>query len=431
MKKLLVALIGLILVLAGCGSSSDDPNTSEATSSDGDVVLQFAWWGGETRHQQTLEAVDLFNETHEGITIEPTYYSYDGLNEKFPVMMVGGTEPDIMQVNYSWVYKFAGDNGDGFYNLNELSDYIDLSNWSEEDLEPFTINGNLMAIPHGYTAYVYMYNSNILDEAGLEVPTTWDELFEQNAKLKETMGDDYYLLGNAALDQATFYMMVSYLTQEYDKEFIVDNQLNFSTEELTEGLEFVQKLIDEGVIPQVGDDADGFDSENSKWIDGHYSGNLTWGSSITKNEANLADDATLVLGDFLSNTEKKMVMKKPSMGFAVSKNSEHPEEAAEFLNWMYTDPEAIEILGTERGVPSNTVAHDQLVADDQLTEQDIAVEDLLATADTVAMSPYYEEPNVRDAYLNAFEKFLYGEVTAEECAEEMSTNVTTALNDVV
>lgn len=427
MKKILFTMMGLILVLAGCGNST---STATDTSSTDDVVLSFAWWGGETRHESTLAAVDLFNETHEGITIEPTYYSYDGLNEKFPIMMVGGTEPDIMQVNYAWVYKFAGANGDGFYNLNELSDYLDLSNWSDEDLEPFNINGNQMAIPHGYTAYVYMYNSNVLEEAGIEPPTTWDELFETQKILQDKMGDDYYLLGNAALDQATFYMLVSYISQTYDKEFIVDGKLNFTEDELAEGLEFVQRLIDEHVIPQVANDADGFDSENSKWIQGMYSGNLTWGSSLEKNGANLADGAKLVLGDFLSNTDKNYVMRKPSMGFAISKHSEHPEEAAEFLNWMYTDPEAIKILGTERGVPSNTVAHEIVSEEGLLSEQDKAVEELLANTDTVAMSPYYEEPNVRDAYINALEKFLYGTVTAEEAAAEMYTNINAALEEV-
>ncbi len=428
MKKILFAMMGLILVLAGCGSST---GTASDTTSGDDVQLKFVWWGGEERHSKTLEAIDLYNETHEGVTITPEYYSYDGLNEKFPVMMVGGTEPDIMQVNYAWVYKFAGQNGDGFYNLNELSTELGLENWSEEDLDVFTINGNLQAIPQGFTARTYGYNSRVLEEAGIETPSTWDELVTANQELRSALGDGYYLLGDAANNKSLMYMMISYLTQELDKEFIVDGQINFTAEELTMGLEFLQMLTDEGVIPNIADDSREFDAENPKFITGEYSGVLEWASSIGKYEGNLEEGNTLTVGDFLTNTDSEKLMLKPSMGFSISKNTEHPQEAAEFLNWMYTDPQAIEILGTERGVPANQVAYDTLNSDGLLSDRDILVEQMIEDADTLYMSPYYEEPNVADAYNNALDKFLYGESTAQEAGEEMYKNVEAALAEVV
>lgn len=427
MKKIIVAMMGLILVLAGCGGSSD---TGTTDTSGGNVELKFVWWGGEERHEKTIEAIDLYNETHEGVTITPEYYSYDGLNEKFPVMMVGGTEPDIMQVNYAWVYKFAGDNGDGFYNLSELSTELGLDNWTQEDLDVFTVNGNLQAIPQGYTARAYGYNTKVLADAGIETPKTWDEVFSTSAALREKLGDNYFLLGDAANNKSLMYMMISYLTQELDKEFIVDGKLNFTAEELTMGLEFLQKLVDEGVIPNVADDSREFDAENPKFITGEYTGVLEWASSMSKYAGNLEEGNSLTIGDFISNTDSQKVMLKPSMGFSISKNTEHPKEAAEFLNWMYTDPQAIEILGTERGVPSNSVAHDTLNTNGLLTDQDIQVEKMIEEADTLYLSPFYEEPNVADAYNAALDKFLFGETSAEEAGKEMSDGVTTALAEV-
>lgn len=430
MKKILFTMMGLILVLAGCGSSTDTDATTD-TATNGDVQLKFVWWGGEERHEKTLEAIDLYNETHEGVTITPEYYSYDGLNEKFPVMMVGGTEPDIMQVNYAWVYKFAGNNGDGFYDLNELSDELGLDNWSQEDLDVFTINGNLQAIPQGFTARTYAYNTNVVEEAGIELPTTWDELISANKDLRAALGDEYYLLGDAANNKSLMYMMISYLTQELDKEFIVDGKINYSAEELTMGLEFLQNLVDEGVLPNVADDSREFDAENPKFINGEYTGALEWSSSVSKYEGNLEEGNSLTVGDFLTNTGDAKLMLKPSMGFSISKNTDHPKEAAEFLNWMYTDPQAIEILGTERGIPANDVAYNTLKEDGLLSERDLQIEQMIEEADTLYMSPYYEEPNVADAYNTALDKFLYGESTAEEAGEEMYSNVESALESVV
>ncbi|MFV0556289.1 MAG: ABC transporter substrate-binding protein [Lactovum sp.] len=428
MKKILFAMMALLLVLTGCSSSKEE--TSKKSNSSENVELKFVWWGGEERHEQTSKAVELYNETHDGVTITPEYYSYDGLNEKFPVMMVGGTEPDIMQVNYAWVYKFAGSKGDGFYNLNELSDELGLDNWSEEDLEVFTINNNLQAIPQGFTARAYAYNTNTIKEAGIELPKTWDDVYTANKALRAKMGDDYYLLGDAANSKSLVYMMITYLTQELDKQFIVDGKINFTASELQKGIEFLGKLTEEGVLPSITDDSRGFDAENPNFISGKYTAALEWSSSIGKYEGNLEEGNSLTVGDFITSTDDKKVILKPSMGFAISKNTEYPKEAAEFLNWMYTDSEAIEILGTERGIPSNTVAYDALKEGGLLTERDITVEKLISEADTLYMSPYYEEPNVVEAYNAALDKFLYGESTAKEAAEEMYTSVESALKEI-
>ncbi len=425
MKKILLAMCGLVIILAGCANS--DSKADETTIENGDIELKFVWWGGEERHEKTLEAIDLYNETHDGVTVVPEYYSYDGLNEKFPVMMVGGTEPDIMQVNYAWVYKFAGDLGEGFYDLNELSDAIGLENWSPEDLEPFTINGHLQAVPQGVTARTYGYNSAVLNQAGIKPPSTWDEVFEVNEQLKSKMGDDYHLLGDASNEKSLMYMMITYLTQELDKEFIVGDQLNFTADDLTLGFEFLQSLIDAGVLVDIQQDSREFDAENPNFINGQYTGILEWSSSVGKYEGNLPDGNSITIGDFISNTEQKKLMLKPSMGYAISKNTEYPEEAAEFINWMFTNREAIEILGTERGVPSNKVAYSILKEDGMLNNKDLQIEKMIDEADTLYLSPYYEEPNVVDAYDTALERFLYGETTPAEAGEEMYKGVSGAL----
>ena len=42
------------------------------------VTLRFSWWGGETRHNATMAAVEAFEKEYPWITVECEYSSWDG-----------------------------------------------------------------------------------------------------------------------------------------------------------------------------------------------------------------------------------------------------------------------------------------------------------------------------------------------------------------
>jgi multiple sugar transport system substrate-binding protein len=52
---------------------------------------------------------------------------------------------------------------------------------------------------------------------------------------------------------------------------------------------------------------------------------------------------------------------KPGMYWSVSSTSEHPAEAALFVDFMVNDPEAGHILQTDRGIPSNGAVRDTII----------------------------------------------------------------------
>ncbi|MFN4210863.1 MAG: extracellular solute-binding protein, partial [Devosia sp.] len=50
--------------------------------------------------------------------------------------------------------------------------------------------------------------------------------------------------------------------------------------------------------------------------------------------------------------------RKPSMFFSVGGSSANKEAAADFLNFFISDPEAVKILGVERGIPCSAATRD-------------------------------------------------------------------------
>ncbi len=172
MKHLLCTTTTL-LALAGAANAAD---------------LRMSWWGGDSRHIATQAALKACGEKH-GHVIAPEFTGFDGYLEKLTTQMAGGTEADIVQVNWPWLPLFSI-NGGGFADLRKLEG-IDLDQWSEEQLGSASMNGVLNGLPVSTTGRVFFFNQTTFDAAGLPLPKTWGELFSTAPVLREKLGEDY------------------------------------------------------------------------------------------------------------------------------------------------------------------------------------------------------------------------------------------------
>jgi ABC-type glycerol-3-phosphate transport system substrate-binding protein len=99
---------------------------------------------------------------------------YGPLRDKFLVQASSGT-PDVIEglLEDTAVYVDKGD-------IEPLDSYF--NSWSEKGqfepatLAPLTINGKLYGIPYNTNARGLIYRKDVLDQHGLSVPTTWEEL---------------------------------------------------------------------------------------------------------------------------------------------------------------------------------------------------------------------------------------------------------------
>jgi len=124
----------MALQLAACGTAaaSSTASTSTATESteasstasaetsgsDEQVTLTMSWWGGDSRHEATMKAIEAFEADNPNIKVETQYGAWGGWLEQLTVQMASGQEPDVMQINWNWIYQFSP-TGDGFTDLNE------------------------------------------------------------------------------------------------------------------------------------------------------------------------------------------------------------------------------------------------------------------------------------------------------------------------
>lgn len=377
MKKIATLLLALMMILslAACGKDTPDAETggdgkvedikknNEKTDDTKDVeqvaddakepvTIKFSWWGGDSRHEATLAAIEKFEETYDWITVKPQYGAWSGWEESMATAFATGTAPDVNQINWNWITSFSSD-GSVFKDINDYSDTIKLGNFSQSSLDLCTLAGKLQAIPVSMTGRIFYWNKTTFENAGISIPTTLDDLYAAGETFKNTLGDDYYPIALGEYDRMI--LMVYYLESVYGKAWVENDELQYTAEEIQKGLEFIQSLEDAHVTPSIqtitGDGADSLD-KNPKWMEGKYAGIFEWDSSASKFQKALAEGQEFVVGEYMADMgEYQGGYAKVSLAFAISETTEHPEECALLIDFLLNEDAGAEIMKSERGIP--------------------------------------------------------------------------------
>lgn len=295
----------LIAALTGCGSADDTSSTptsnatesSSITSSSSTDSSDTATGEGTTLTiglvQNTLTTdyednylTNLIEEST-GVNLEFFFFPSDSTEakQKFSMMVAGGEElPDIVCLDLSDIERYNYGSGGYFIPLNDYMEN-DAENWNimmdtwatpeqKANLlrDAYSFDGNMYVFPTFYcdpadAVALYMsINQTWLDNLGLEVPTTTDELYnvlkafkEQDANGNGDPNDEIPMMGHTGWqgDVSTF-LMNSFTYYAFNGDFgyqltAEDGQLRapFVTDEFREGLRFIRKLVEEGLLSDL------------------------------------------------------------------------------------------------------------------------------------------------------------------------------------
>lgn len=395
--------------------------------------LRMSWWGGDSRHAATQAGLEACGAKY-GHTINPEFTGWSGHFEKLTTQIAGGTEADIMQVNWPWLSLYSAD-GTGLADLKDFSDTIELSNWDDAQIEAGSMKGKLNGLPISTTGRLFVFNKTTWDKAGLPLPTTWDELIAAGPVFKEKLGADYWPFEAIRLDAAL--MVTLFGTQATGKPLIdpATNELAWTKDELIAAIEFYKTLVDSQVIEGWKERAAAGNvplHENPDWAEGKIAGTYQWDSTYFKIADPLAEGQELVYVDLLTQDGQKTpgIYRKASMVFSISANSPNQDAAAEILNCLLNEPEGVAALGSTRGVPASKAAREQLLAADAIKPMQIDAQARVIDAEGPAIHPMMEFPDVRSAMEDSLELYAYGEIDAQTAADEMMYAIEEALEDV-
>lgn len=407
-----------ILFLTGC---SQEPVIKDQHEQ---VEISLSWWGNDVRNEYTITAVEQFQKLHPDIKVHCSYSEWSGYEARSNVRMISDTEADVMQINFAWLEKYSPD-GEGYYDIETLSDIVDLSNFTDDMLEYGRQNGKLNAIPIALNTETVYINRTIYESYGLTVPHTWDDLFEA----AEVMQGEVYPLGFSA-KPAWLYIM-AYAEQVTGKHFLTeDGKLNFTPEDIQVMLEFYCRLVNEKVIPQV----EYFDRLNLE--NGTYAGVVAWVSDASSYCGGAIEAGyEMVVADYTAMTAEESGVgwyAKPATMYAISKNTEHPEEAALLLDYLLNSSEMAVLQGIEKGIPLSKSARACLAEENLLTgiQYDASQKMESCSQKLTQISPYTENTDFLDLFQKGCNAVLFEKADAAEQAQELYVQFGEVLNNV-
>ena len=376
-KLILIPVLCIPLLFSGCDDKAIITSNAEQ------VEISLSWWGNDERNEYTIEAVKLFEELHPGVSVKCNYSEWSGYQARSNVQMASNTEADVMQINYAWIQQYSPD-GMGYYDINELSDYIDLSNFKQEELNYGMQNGKLNAVPIALNTQTVYLNKTVYDQYALDIPKTWDDLFNAAKVMK---GEVYPI---SMTSKASWFYITAYAEQVSGKQILSkEGTLNFTPKEFQLMLDFYCRLIDEKVMPQV-EYFDRLEMETGK-----YAGSVAWLSdALNYCERAMENGYEIIVGDYTAGADGKAGdgwYAKPATMYAISKNTDYPEESAMLLDFLMNSKEMAELQGIEKGIPLSISARSYLDETDMLSglQYDAFIKFSEYSDDIAVVSPYF------------------------------------------
>nr|WP_315491313.1 ABC transporter substrate-binding protein [uncultured Rhodoferax sp.] len=393
------------------------------------TVLRFAWWGGAGRHEATLKAIALFEQQNPGLKIKAEYMGFNGYLERLTTQIAGGSEPDVMQINWAWLAMFSK-RGNGFMDLDQQRSLLAIDQFSPEDINAGRVAGKLNALPSAYTARVFLWNKATFDRAGVALPTTWEELFAAGPVFRAKLGDHVYPLDGELYDMIL--LAQAYVQQKYGTPYVdpLEPRVAMSPGAALEWVQTYRRLITEHVATPLPlraslGGAEKPTEQQQDWVVGNWAGNFTWDSAIPLRAATLNAQQKLVLGRFptLPGASVSGMFGRPTVMLAVGRNCKQPELAARLVNFMLTDPQAARILGKTRGVPAARSQLDVLVKTNKLPAMELAAHEQIKTqrdAGRVPVpAPLFEHARLHKFMREVFETVAYNKTTDQEAARRL------------
>lgn len=211
-RGLICGLLAIILTTNMAGCQKEEPQKAEKES-----VVLWHYWGQGSSRQSLRKLVMGFNESQEQYEVILRYVQDADLKKQLVLAMADGEAPDLALIDFSDLrfYDYAQPLVDLSGRIEGWEYYVD------KVKQNCTIDGRVCAIPFGINLLAMYYNVDALQEAGVAVPETMEELVSAAAALSR---DGRYGFGISAIQsEESMYNFLPFLWSQGGTENRIDS----------------------------------------------------------------------------------------------------------------------------------------------------------------------------------------------------------------
>lgn len=411
-------------------ANSPDGDGREADLKEGQTELRVAWWGSQTRHDRTIEAIELFEEKYPDIAVSYEFTGWGGYWERLATQAAGQNLPDVIQMDLQYLNEYVSR---GL--LADLDPYIEsgilnLDDVDELYLEGGRIDDSLYAVNLGSNAVALAYDPAMFAEAGipeLEPGYTWDDYIDTARQFKEYLGKDGYFRAISGSHGFKHYL------RQHDLWLYNEDNTGLGYDDDQYFIDFFSiwgELLAEDVIPGPEFVAEVQGLQDELIVHGISPVHQFYSNEIVALQSAADRPLKLTLWPSMpGGTDGHFV--KPGQFFSVTTQSNKEEAAAKFIDFMTNDLGANEALAAERGVPISGKVREHLYP--QLGEYEQLQFDYMDIVEEYASPIHPPEPAGTSEVMNTlgrlYQEYTYGLITVEEFAENFRNAAEEILGD--
>lgn len=267
---LLIVAAMLISLLAACGgqqnggtpsgSPTNSPSNSgsnEKSETPADISVMMAFWSKEPpRKGEAIEAIEAYTNANLNITWVPA----SGYDEKLNATIASGTHPKVLVVNDLKSSVIVSSVQAGmFWELGPyLDSYTNLSNINKTALTNTSIDGKVFGLPRErvLARNGLIIRQDWLDQLDLKPPTNLDELYEVMKAFANDDPDNNGQNDTLGLTEDSTLWIFDYVLgmlggyNQWKVESDGSFTPAFTEPTYLEAMDFVKKLVDEGLMNQ-------------------------------------------------------------------------------------------------------------------------------------------------------------------------------------
>lgn len=324
-----VLLCGLVVPLFAGGRAEDE----------GVITIKYNnFSAGENNAAVLQKMISIFEADHPNIRIENEAMGYgDNYWTQLVTRIAGNDAPDCFELNMENFLAHATRGSlrplDGLFDATG----IDKNVYSPGLLDAVSFDGELQAIPLMFSTVVLVYNMDLFDRAGVAYPDsswTWDDSLSAAKKIS-ALGDDIWGMFNP-IQFWEFYKVTQQngggLMTPDGKKFTINSPQNVKTLQY-----MLDRVYVHHVMPTKEEQADRPESDLfvegklGMWLNG------VWAFSDLQNRADFPWGVEVEPGNIAKATHFF-----GNVG-CISTTTKHPEEAFMFLNFLASDPRAVDL----------------------------------------------------------------------------------------